>query len=370
MVVVVQISTLLRTALVVLLLSALAACGEVTGTGDPEVAATANGTDITIAEVEQRFEQAKKQPQLAQQLESDPEGTTRKQVQAQILSQLVVGQLLDQWADELNITAGEDEVAEERANLVEQLGGEEAFETAVTESGLSDPEVTEELRKRVLQNKISEQVASDVEVTDEEIATFYEENAATRFGAKASARHILVKSEADAKRIIAELDKGADFAKIAKEESIDPGSSAKGGDLGEFGPGQMVPEFEKAVFSADVGEIVGPVKTEFGYHIIEVQKKTEAPELADVESEIRSELEQGRQGELLQERLKQRTQDAVVTVNPRFGTWNPETAQVEPEAPLGEASENAEATPTPGAVVPSDGASPPAPAVPTEAATQ
>lgn len=363
-----QLSTLLRSALVLLAVAALAACGEVTGTGDPNVAATVNGSEVTIAEVEERFEQAKKQPQVAQQLAEDPDGRYGKEIQAQILSQLVVAQLLEQWADELGVEASDEEVEDERTALIEQMGGEEAFDSAVKESGLSEKEVTETIRQRVLQNKITEEVAGDAEVTDEEIAAFYEENKATRFGSKARARHILVKTKPEADRILKQLKGGADFAKIAKTESTDPGSGAKGGDLGEFGPGQMVPAFEEAVFSSEVGEITGPVKTEFGFHIIEVTEKTDGPELEEVSDEIRDELQEGAKGELLQKRLQERTKEAEVTVNPRFGTWNAETAQVEPEAPLGEASENggaSEGAPT----VPTETGTAPV-VVPSEAATQ
>ena len=81
------------------------------------------------------------------------------------------------------------------------------------------------------------------------------------------ASHILVNSEGDANKLIARLDKGEKFEDLAKRFSKCP-SGKKGGDLGWFRPGDMVPEFEKACFEGKVGEVVGPVKTEFGYHII------------------------------------------------------------------------------------------------------
>ncbi|HET8807406.1 MAG TPA: peptidylprolyl isomerase, partial [Methylophaga sp.] len=70
-----------------------------------------------------------------------------------------------------------------------------------------------------------------------------------------------------------EIEEGADFAAVAKEHSSCP-SSAQGGDLGEFGPGMMVPEFDKVVFSAPVGTVQGPVKTQFGYHLLEVTSRS------------------------------------------------------------------------------------------------
>jgi peptidyl-prolyl cis-trans isomerase C len=90
--------------------------------------------------------------------------------------------------------------------------------------------------------------------------------------AKATARHILVDSEQAAADIKNQIADGADFAAMAKEHSSCP-SSASGGDLGEFGPGMMVPEFDKVVFSAGVGEVQGPVRTQFGYHFIEVTSR-------------------------------------------------------------------------------------------------
>ncbi len=86
------------------------------------------------------------------------------------------------------------------------------------------------------------------------------------------ASHILVKDESAAKRLLSELGSGADFSALAKKHSMCP-SGASGGDLGFFGKGQMVREFEDAAFSAPVGVAVGPVRTQFGYHIILVTAK-------------------------------------------------------------------------------------------------
>ena len=90
--------------------------------------------------------------------------------------------------------------------------------------------------------------------------------------ARAEARHILVDSEEQCLALKKEIEAGADFAAVARENSLCP-SSRNGGDLGEFGPGQMVPEFDKAVFTSDVGVVIGPIKTQFGYHLLEVTKR-------------------------------------------------------------------------------------------------
>lgn len=90
--------------------------------------------------------------------------------------------------------------------------------------------------------------------------------------ARATARHILVSSEAAALDLKQQLANGADFAELAKKHSSCP-SSSDGGNLGAFGPGQMVPEFDQVVFSAPVGVVQGPVKTQFGMHLLEVTSR-------------------------------------------------------------------------------------------------
>ena len=92
--------------------------------------------------------------------------------------------------------------------------------------------------------------------------------------ALARARHILVKTEEACNDLKAQIADGADFAELAKQHSNCP-SGKQGGDLGEFGPGRMVKEFDEVVFSAEVGTVQGPVQTQFGYHLIEVTSRTD-----------------------------------------------------------------------------------------------
>jgi peptidyl-prolyl cis-trans isomerase C len=90
---------------------------------------------------------------------------------------------------------------------------------------------------------------------------------------KACARHILVATEAAALALKNQIEGGADFAVVARDNSSCP-SGKQGGALGEFGPGQMVREFDEVVFSGEVGKVLGPVKTQFGYHLIEITSRT------------------------------------------------------------------------------------------------
>jgi peptidyl-prolyl cis-trans isomerase C len=102
------------------------------------------------------------------------------------------------------------------------------------------------------------------------------------------ARHILVATEAEAKTIVTEVNKGTDFAELARQKSKDPGAAAEGGDLGWFGKDQMVPEFADAAFKMNKGQVSEPVKTQFGWHIIKVEdKRTKpVPEFAKVKDQI------------------------------------------------------------------------------------
>jgi len=92
--------------------------------------------------------------------------------------------------------------------------------------------------------------------------------------AKASARHILVATEAECLKLKTEIESGKDFAAAARQFSKCP-SGKSGGELGEFFRGQMVPEFDKVVFEKELGKVHGPVKTQFGYHLIDITKRTE-----------------------------------------------------------------------------------------------
>lgn len=91
---------------------------------------------------------------------------------------------------------------------------------------------------------------------------------------RATARHILVASQEECQKLKDEIANGSDFAELAKKHSKCP-SGGRGGDLGSFGPGQMVPEFDRVVFSAAVGDVSDPVKTQFGWHLVEVTSRTD-----------------------------------------------------------------------------------------------
>ncbi|MCM3612374.1 peptidylprolyl isomerase [Planococcus sp. MERTA32b] len=157
------------------------------------------------------------------------------------------------------------------------------------EAFLEQNNQTEESYEKVIRlNLLQEKALTDgVEVTDEEIQAQYD-----RQTMELNGRHILVADEETAATVKEELDGGADFAELAQEYSTD-GSAAEGGDLGWFGVGAMVPEFEEAAYSLEVDEISEPVQSQFGFHIIQITEKREvegAEPLEGQEDDIRSEI--------------------------------------------------------------------------------
>jgi hypothetical protein len=143
--------------------------------------------------------------------------------------------------------------------------------------------------------KLQEAVAGTVELSSAYVQTFWDENRENyNTPEQIRASHILVKTEEEAKAILAQLEAGADFAAVAREKSTDTGSAAKDGDLGWFERGKMVQEFEDAAFSLEVGQRSGIVQSTFGYHIIlSTGKKPSAqPELADVRDQVEADVKQ------------------------------------------------------------------------------
>ena len=159
-------------------------------------------------------------------------------------------------------------------------------------------QVVEKTKESMLKTYALGKLLATVEVTDEDLKKFYEENKEAFVKPEsADASHILVEEEDKAREIYEKIQKGEDFEELAKEFSTCP-SKEKGGNLGTFTKGQMVKEFEDAVFENEVGTITEPVKTQFGYHIIKINQKNDAEELSfdevkdKVEAQVRRQKEQ------------------------------------------------------------------------------
>ncbi len=172
------------------------------------------------------------------------------------------------------------------AVLNELLGAELAVQEAQRLGMDKTPDyiVSSELSNRkILVNMFLQDQMKKNPITDADIKSAYEQYKKELGDKEFNAKHILVKTEAEAKDLREKLKSGGDFAALAKEHSKDPGSKDTGGDLGFFTRGQMVPQFEEAVFSMNKGDVSDPVQTQFGWHIIKlVDKRTKAPPAFEV----------------------------------------------------------------------------------------
>lgn len=165
-----------------------------------------------------------------------------------------------------------------------------------------------EIEKNVLKQYVINQILTSVQVTDDEKRTFFEANKANFSNPPtANAKHILVDTEEKANEILAQIKAGeVTFEDAARAHSTCP-SKDQGGDLGTFGRGQMVPEFEAATFAMEVGDISDPVKTQFGYHIIKLEAKNEEsiPTFEEVADKVEKTLMFQKQGEVYQAKLNE-----------------------------------------------------------------
>lgn len=193
---------------------------------------------------------------------------------------------------------------EGRKQLINELVTQELFLVDSKDKNYeADKEYQEELKK-VTENFTKQyaiaKLLKGATVEEDEAVKFYDEHKSMyKVNETVRASHILVDSEEKAESVMKEISGGKSFEEAAKEHSSCP-SSAKGGDLGAFDKGKMVPEFEEAVFSMDVDEVRGPVQTQFGYHIVKVTEKKPAGEKTyeEVKEQIKGQLVAMKQNKL------------------------------------------------------------------------
>ncbi|GAA0596113.1 peptidylprolyl isomerase PrsA [Virgibacillus siamensis] len=181
----------------------------------------------------------------------------------QVLRKLVTVEVLENKYD-----VKEEEIDKEVKKVKERLG--DKFDAALKQQGYTEESFRDVIKMSLLQEAA---VAEDIKITEKELKEKYE-----RMKMEIQASHILVKDKKTAKEVKKKLENGADFAKLAKEYSTDKKSAKKGGKLGYFSTGQMIPEFEDAAYSMKKGEVSKPVKSQYGYHIIKVTDKRKKKE--------------------------------------------------------------------------------------------
>jgi len=224
-------------------------------------------------------------------------------------------------ARKVSLTITEEDKKATRASFEEQTQANGGLEKAAQDSGIAAADLPDVIEMFTLERMLGQQLIKDKPVTDAELEKLRTANP-TAFADQAHGAHILVKDEALAKKLLAELKAGGDFAALAAKNSLDPGSKDKGGDLGTQPKGSFVPEFDAALFAAKPGEVVGPVKTQFGFHLI---KLVEIKRFEDVKEQLRVTAGPA----VARDRLKDVVRKGLeVSVNPRYGKWDPEKLSV------------------------------------------
>ncbi|WP_026340417.1 peptidylprolyl isomerase [Thioalkalivibrio thiocyanoxidans] len=216
--------------------------------------------------------------------------------------------------------AGMDEdpgVAAQGEGVLDEVISLELLRQEALKRGLGDdPEIQRILKMvetNLLASTLMERIAEELEISEEEVEAEYERQVEYLRGTEYRARHILVGDEDSARELLAQLDDGADFAELAEEHSIDPGSAARGGDLGWFTPDGMVPEFAAATEALEPGETTdAPVQSQFGWHLIRLDdtREVEVPPLDEVRAEIIEILE----SRAIQEKLEDLRAKATIEI--------------------------------------------------------
>ena len=259
---------------------------------------------------------------------AEPEGDV---VVAKIENEVITQKDIDKLIDSLDPQMGAMyRTPEGNAAIIEEMINARLFAIRGTEEGLDkSPEFLDEIerfKKHALMKVTVDKLIEKVEVTDEDAQKFYDENP-TQFAQPEQVRasHILVADEAEMEKVVEELKAGAEFEELVVKYSTCP-SKENSGDLGFFGKGQMVPEFEAVAFESEIGKISDPVKTQFGMHLIRVDAKNPESKIpiADVMDQLKAYLLNQKRSEAYQEALQQlKEKYKVERITPAPETINP-----------------------------------------------
>jgi parvulin-like peptidyl-prolyl isomerase len=293
-----------------LLLAAIAGVAVLAGCGSDKESVPTNAVavvgdeTITKAEFDKLIDQAKGSYKTQKRQFPEPGSQEYEALRGQAMQFLVQRAQFEQRADDLGIKVTDEDVDKRLQQLIKQYfsGSREKYEKQLKQQGLSEDQVRADVRAQLIQEKIYNEVTKEVSVDNSAIASNYKKNKAQYVQpASRDVRHILVKKKQLANQIYSQLQNGGNFAALAKKYSQDPSSKSSGGKL-TVSRGQTVPPFDRAAFSLPTRAISQPVKTQYGWHIIEplgkVKKQSVTP-LSQVRDAIRQQLLQdGKQKEM------------------------------------------------------------------------
>ncbi len=197
--------------------------------------------------------------------------TMEERIKDDTLEKLIVERLIALECKKNGIEITEEELKGPLQEYINLLGGQEQYEKFLETNKISKEYFEDNIGKELLYKKHRDNYIDNTAVSDKEAEEYFEANVENLTQVKA--KHILLKTEEEGKVVLSRLEAGEDFSKLAQELSADKTSAAVGGDLGYFGKGHMIAEFEEAAFDLNVGETSGLVKTEVGYHIIYLEDK-------------------------------------------------------------------------------------------------
>ena len=282
------------------LTAALAAALLVAGCGSSDevpsdAVAVVSGQEIPRAQYDQLWAQTKagyKQQGRDLPKAGTPEFTTLK---ANIVQYLVQRAQFEQKADDLGIEITDEQVDDELAKIKKEFfdGSDAKMQAQLKKQHITLDSLKSDIRAKLIQEQLYKKVTSEVKVTDTEVRKYYDEHK-DQYGQPESrtVRHILVDKKDLADRLYQQLKDGANFAQLAKKYSKDPGSAAQGGKL-TVSKGQTVPEFDKLAFDLKTNELAAPVKTQYGWHIIQALsdvKPAKTTPFEKVKEQIRTQL--------------------------------------------------------------------------------
>ncbi|MBS3995647.1 MAG: peptidylprolyl isomerase [Alkaliphilus sp.] len=210
-------------------------------------------------------------------------------VQENVLEKLINDTAIISYMKNNKIEIETSEIEERYADYMERIKDQTEANEFFAEHGIDEAFIKEQIKTDLYMNKFYENLSKELNLSEEKLKEYYEQNKEEYRNIQVKASHILVDKEEEAKDILNKIQAGQDFSELAKEFSKDPGSAPQGGDLGFFSKDMMVPEFDEAAFNLQPGEISEPIKTTYGYHIIKVfDKIDELSSFEDVKEEIRT----------------------------------------------------------------------------------